>query len=141
MSRRRKRTNLINLDSAISEILAEYEGDVYKVLGYCIGEVSFEATEKLQSVDHFAPDGHVTGAYSGDWTHERVLAKRIYTKEVVYNEDHYQLTHLLENGHAVKNGTGRVRGARAGAYPHIKPVEEWAQQELPRAVERELKHL
>ena len=55
---------------------------------------------------------------------------------VVHNTNHFQLTHLLENGHVVINlyGTyGRTNGKK-----HIKPVEEWANNEIVSRITREL---
>lgn len=138
--RKSKRTNLINLDRAIVEVINEYGDDVYKVLGDCVDEVTKEATEKLQGVDTFRTSGHAGGPYSGDWTNETVTDTRINKKEVVYNEDNYRLTHLLENGHVIRNGTGRTFG-RTGKFPHIVPVSDWAEKELPQLVKRKLESL
>ena len=59
-----------------------------------------------------------TGQYAAGWTMERIrggiMGEEGYR---VKNEDHYELTHLLEKGHAKVNG-GRVR-----ARVHIRPVE------------------
>ena len=58
-----------------------------------------------------------TGKYTKDWdvTQRDSRAGRITGTESysVHNKKHYQLTHLLQNGHASRNG-GRVK-----AYPHI----------------------
>lgn len=131
---RRKTIKPIDLSAAIQEILTEYGDEVYDVLGKAVDEVSKEAVQKLQAANHFASGGHPTGAYAKDWTADDVPTGRLTQKRVVHNEDHYRLAHLLEKGHVSRNGTGRTFG-RVSAYPHIKPVEEWAQKELPRKVE------
>ena len=51
----------------------------------------------------------------------------------VYSPSHYMLAHLLENGHAKRNG-GRVAGER-----HIGPAEEHAREQLIGDIEKALK--
>ncbi len=66
-----------------------------------------------------------TGDYAEDWEVMEVTGKKRYkyrmgtSKYVVHNKENYQLTHLLEEGHATKDGTSRVP-----AQPHIEPVEQ-----------------
>ena len=48
------------------------------------------------------------------------------------NKKRYQLTHLLEKGHA-KRGGGRVR-----AFPHIAPAEQAGIRELEEGIKRGL---
>ena len=132
-----KRIKPIDLNATVHDILAQYGNKVYDVLSDSVKEVSEEAVEKLRGVSHFAPSGHPTGRYSASWKHEEVKTGRLGTKRIVHNEEHYRLTHLLEKGHVSRNGTGRTFG-KVPAYPHIAPVNDWANEELPRLVERKL---
>ena len=53
--------------------------------------------------------------------------------QVVVHSRRYQLTHLLEFGHA-KRGGGRTR-----AFPHIAPAEQAGIEQLTRDIERDLR--
>lgn len=55
----------------------------------------------------------LTGDYRTGWK-----VSRVKSKWVVHNRTDYQLTHLLEHGHA------KVGGGRVAAKPHIAAVEQ-----------------
>lgn len=137
MAKRRK-IRPIDLSETVQKLLEEYGEDVYSVMDESVKEVSDEATEKLRAVNHWKNDG--SGAYAGSWVNDKMQSTRVKSVRVVHNEDHYRLTHLLENGHVIRNGTGRTFG-RTGKYPHIAPVNDWANKELPNVVKRKVGRL
>jgi 5'(3')-deoxyribonucleotidase len=66
-----------------------------------------------------------TGDYVRGWTRKKVPGGF-----VIHNRTDFQLTHLLENGHAMANG------GRASGIPHIRPVEQWLVKEYESLVEK-----
>lgn len=74
-----------------------------------------------------------TGRYAKSWTSKKTKETSDSIEYTVHSKNRYQLTHLLENGHA-KRGGGRVR-----AFPHIAPAESAGAEQLVRDVERDLR--
>lgn len=136
----KKKVKPIDLNATVNDLLNQYGNAVFDVLKDSVEEVSKEAVQKLQSVSTFAPGRKPSGDYSASWTYEEVPTGRLTTKTVVHNGEHYRLTHLLENGHVSRNGTGRTFG-KVPAYPHIAPVNDWANAELPKLVEGKIKQI
>lgn len=83
-------------------------------------EVIEETSEELASNIKRSSSSNFggTGAYANGWTF-KVVQEGLDYKGVVYNQDHYQLTHLLENGHLIKNAYGSY--GRIAPRQHIKP--------------------
>lgn len=111
---------------AINQILAKYTDDVDKALDDAIKSTADEAVVKLKET---SPKNR--GKYRRGWK-----VKKVKGEYTVYNTQ-YQLTHLLENGHDVVAWGRKV--TRAKAQPHIKPVADWAQEEVVKRVEDGLK--
>lgn len=123
-----KRIGVLDVSKEIGAMFVTYGQQVNDVIDEAMMTVAKEAEEDLKKVTKFNPQRTPTGKYSADWTLGVEPVKRYSRKIVVYNEDHYRLTHLLENGHALKRG-GRKIG-EVQAYVHIYPVNEKTQKNL-----------
>lgn len=119
-----------DLSTQMKEILTLYGEEVAKTTQKEVRTITQETVRELKAV---SPQKE--GDYAKSWTsqkeknYDRMYARR----ETVFNEKHYRLTHLLERGHATRNG------GRTGAKPHIKPVEEKVKKELPERIIRKIK--
>lgn len=124
--------NTSSVSIQMEAVLEEYNHQVKEATDKAIEQVSKEAVQKLKNTSP-----KLTGDYAKGWRVKKQKGKKGIAESIVHNKTDYQLTHLLENGHVVKNakGTyGRTRGVK-----HIAPVADWANDELPREIERELK--
>lgn len=57
---------------------------------------------------------------------------------LIYNAKHGSLTHLIEYGHPIFTKAGQKVGD-AAAFPHIGPVDEWVQSELPKRIAQKMR--
>ena len=115
--------NIEGLSDAIVKALAEYTDEIEKGLEVEKKSVADKAVQTLKTTSP-----KKTGKYAKGWT-----VSDIKGKKVVHNKTDYQLTHLLEYGHAKRNG-GRVAGK-----PHIRPVEEEVIKDFTEGVEKVIK--
>lgn len=132
-----KKIKPLDLSAAVQQTLNEYGEEVNAIVSDCVDEVAETAKQKLQGTNRFAPGRNPSGKYAKSWTVDEEKTGRLSVKKVVHNEEHYRLTHLLENGHVSRNGTHRTFG-RVPAYPHIAPVNDWAANALPNLVKQRI---
>lgn len=77
-----------------------------------------------------------TGEYASSWTTKVTRSSGRLIGVTVYNKEHYQLTHLLENGHAIVNKKGEY--GRTRPIKHIEPTEQEGIQNFEQLVRAEL---
>ena len=73
-----------------------------------------------------------TGRYAESWTTSKTKENSTGLTMTVYSPSRYMLAHLLEYGHALRNG------GRARAFPHIAPAEEHGVSVLESAITKAL---
>lgn len=109
-------TPIVGISAEIARQLERYN----LVLQEDIKEITDLVTKELVKELKTSPrTPRLTSDYAKGW--KRTRFKRGW---IVHNETDYQLTHLLEKGHA------KVGGGRVPAYPHIAPLAEKAIQKF-----------
>lgn len=108
------------LTDEIQKILDEYGDEARAALNEAISETAKEAQTQLRQKNQ---GRKLWKKYPKGWS-VQIKAGRLDVEGIVYNKDHYRLTHLLEFGHATRNG-GRTK-----AFPHIEEVNVFAQKDV-----------
>lgn len=110
-----------NFKETVDGLMRSYNKEVLEVCYETIPKVAKEAVRKLK-----AESPKESGKYAKGWA-AKTERGRLYAVSTVYGKSGtYQIAHLLENGHATRNGTGRVY-APTPAHPHIADVAAWAE--------------
>lgn len=118
--------NVDGLSAAIAKEMQEYSEDFEKTLKSGIEEIAEETVQELKN-DPNVPKK--TGYYKKSFYTKKVASGHGYYRQVVANKD-YQLTHLLEFGHA------KVNGGRTRAFPHFAPAEKRIEKKMDELIER-----
>ena len=115
----------------VSKILEKYFNDINDDIDR---ETIKMANEGMQDLRNESNTYKIrTGKYNKGWRFK--TTKKYGSIECeIYNATHYQLTHLLENGHAKVNRHGVHKGYTK-KYPHITPVSIKISDEYEREVE------
>ena len=113
------------LEKVITETLDDYADSLTDKVKNSVQDAATEAVKELK-----ATSPKKTGRYAKSWKQKKIK-ETSSEMDIVVHAGRYQLTHLLENGHA-KRGGGRVDG-----IPHIKPVEEKVSKKLEQKIRQE----
>ena len=116
-----------DLASAISEALQEYRDLAAEDMKRVINEAGKTIRKEIKAR---AP--RESGQYAKSWRVKKIHEDSQSVELMVYSPKRYFLTHLLEHGHAKRNG-GRV-----SARPHIAPAEEVGEEKLKKDLEKAL---
>lgn len=139
---RLRRLKSLELDDAtdlrreINDVLLAYGLSVDETMQQAIDEVSKLAVLELRA----ASSENGWKNYARGWVYESKADKKGIRRNVLYNKKYGQLTHLLENGHEkiLWGKKPKSVGTRVEGKPHIKPVADMIEKELPKEIEKAL---
>lgn len=117
------------LSKAIQDYLENYREDIQEDVEEVTDKVTKEARNELKQT---SPKG-ARQRYCKGWSVKLQRKHKLRYEKVIWNKTDYQLTHLLEFGHATRNG-GRTK-----AIPHIRPIEEKYNVEFVDLVEERIR--
>lgn len=112
----------------VKEILDEYSEDIQSAI---TEEAQSVAKKGVAELKNKSPKR--TGKYRSGWRVNTTKGKG-YVECIVHNATDWQLTHLLEKPHLLRNGR------KSTPQVHIKPVEEQCISEFEKQVENIIKN-
>ncbi len=124
-----RRIPIDRLTEEVEKILDEYGENVKENLDEIVKQMSKKGASTLKSESRNTFGG--TGKYAKGWT-STVETGRLSAQGTIYNKDVPGLPHLLEHGHANRNG-GRTPGR-----VHIATVESAIVSEFEQKVKSKL---
>lgn len=113
------------IEKALTDIFSEYLHLADEVVEKASRKT---ARDTVQTLRNTSPG---IGSYHTGWT-----TKKKGLGTVVYNKTDYQLTHLLEKSHVIRNKYGEY--GRSTPQVHIAPAAEEGAREFEQNIRREL---
>lgn len=117
----------------IAKSLGEYAENIEEAIEKTIVEVGEESTENLKNNPNVPEQ---TGEYKDGFYTKNIYkgrGKKKGSHKIIVANKKYRLTHLLENGHATRNG-GRTK-----VYPHWRDAQKVADT-LPERIEEAIEN-
>lgn len=122
--------NKNDLAKSVNKALSDYKKVTYEEMYDIAVKISNKARKKLKQD---SPRGKSEKHYADSWSVAKIYKTNEKFSFNIYNRKKPGLTHLLENGHQLR------QGGRTKKYVHIKPVEEWCVEEFEKGVEEMIK--
>ena len=114
-----KTVSIDGLADAVMEELSEYNKLAEETMKKAVTKAGQTVRKEIQAG---APER--SGKYAKSWRTKKTRESSRVLEVTVYSPSRYMLAHLLEHGHAKRNG-GRTR-----AFQHIAPAEEIGEKQL-----------
>lgn len=127
----RKKVTIEQLVAEVDKILEDYGDDVQTAVEKTTVNYAKIGVRMLKESSPVGP-GPQSGRYAKGWAYKR-SGEGTKTSAIIHNKTDYQLTHLLENGHALR------QGGRSPAVVHIAPVEDKVCRDYVDVTIREIK--
>lgn len=124
-----KKIPIDRLSAEINKILTEYGEDVQRDVDEAAAKVTKAGVRAVKGNSRNTFGG--SGKYASGWT-SKFEKGRLSSQGIIYNATVPGLPHLLEHGHANRNG-GRTPGR-----PHIAPVEQKIIKDFEEAVKNSI---
>lgn len=129
------------LSNEVQKALMEWKADINEDVRELTDKNIKEATKTLKARSNVSKHDvvlkggrvQVKGSYKKAWSYKIFKnTGEVYSKQA-YNKRYYRLTHLLEFGHALR------QGGRARAFPHIRKTEDEYLQKFEKELLRRIK--
>jgi hypothetical protein len=122
----------VDLSKAVATVLDDYEESIIDTVQSVTEDLAKEGLRKVKSASPVSGKSPKRSAYKSGWA-KKVIANRFGASAIIYNGKYPGLVHLLEKGHALRNG------GRARAQVHVAPVQDWMNEELRKRIEEAIK--